>query len=80
MLDQHPWKGQAGYQAQKFEQWYHRQGKLVEGTVREAGTAVKGGSRKGTDRLSLVLVDEAGHMAPADQAEGVGAIVRAWIR
>lgn len=78
MLDEQTWKGQARYKEQEFEEWHYARGDLVEGVEIEG--AVKGGIRKGTSRLSLALVDEAGHMAPADQPEGVGALVWAWMR
>ncbi|KAH7375462.1 carboxypeptidase Y [Plectosphaerella cucumerina] len=76
MLDEQPWKRQAWFRAQTFSGWYFEGGDLAP----ESSRAAQGGTQKGDDRLSLYLVDDAGHMAPWDQPEAVGAIVRAWIR
>ncbi|KAH6664794.1 carboxypeptidase Y [Plectosphaerella plurivora] len=75
MLDEQPWARQAWFRAQEFSEWHFSDGDLASGSQ-----AAKGGTRKGDERLSLFLVEESGHMAPWDQPEAVGAIVRAWIR
>lgn len=78
MLDEQPWARQAWYRQQAFKDWHYADGEIAREGLADKGK--KGGKWKGDNRLSLFLVDEAGHMAPWDQPEAVGAIVRAWIR
>ncbi|KAH8893116.1 alpha/beta-hydrolase [Thozetella sp. PMI_491] len=80
MLDEQPWKGQAWFRAQVFQDWFYRHGELVmQGESRRSG-AIKGGKWKGSKRLSIFTVEEAGHTSPFDQPEAVGAIIRSWLR
>lgn len=78
MLDELPWARQAWFRAQRFAPWYHAHGELSRGAP--AGAVKRGGTWKGDERLSLFLVDDAGHVAPWDQPAAVGAVMRAWIQ
>lgn len=79
MLDQQPWHGQAQYRDERLQDWYYEGGKIVEGTSGETA-AMRGGTTKEYRQLKLVTVDEAGHMAPLNQPEAVGAMVWGWIQ
>ncbi|KAH7161837.1 carboxypeptidase Y [Dactylonectria macrodidyma] len=73
MLNEQPWHGQAWFRAQGLQPWYYQDGEVSsEGSI--------GGEWKGNRRLSLFTVNEAGHMAPYNQPEAVGAILKQWIR
>lgn len=78
LLDAQPWKGQAQYRSLRYESWYFKQGKLVS-LKEEGGGAKRGGFWKGTDRLQLYAVDEAGHFAPYFQPESISAVMGAWL-
>lgn len=75
MLDEQPWKGQAGFRARTFEEWFVHDGELTP----QRGGGRLAGTWKGDERLALYTVDEAGHVSPWDQPEAVGAVVRAWM-
>ncbi|KAF4974545.1 hypothetical protein FZEAL_8569 [Fusarium zealandicum] len=77
MLDEQPWKDQTQYQDLDYEEWRFKDGELTAGTDLE--NTQRGGFWKGTDRLSLYAVDEAGHFAPRHQPEAIGAVIRRWL-
>lgn len=79
MLNEIPWRGMASFRQMAFSDWYYSDGEVV-GDVTQVPRSKKGGQFKGTQRLGLALVDNAGHMAPWDNAEAVSAAVRAWIK
>lgn len=73
LLNEQPWKGQTWFQNQPLQEWYHRKGEV------RGRRGNQGGRWKGSSRLSIFTVDEAGHMAPDDQPEAVEALVGSWI-
>lgn len=73
LLNEQPWKGQSWFQNQPLQEWYHRKGEV------RGRRGNQGGRWKGSSRLSIFTVDEAGHMAPDDQPEAVEALVGSWI-
>lgn len=73
LLNEQPWKGQTWFQNQPLQEWYHRKGEVC------GRRGNQGGQWKGSSRLSIFTVDEAGHMAPDDQPEAVEALVGSWI-
>ncbi|RSM07636.1 hypothetical protein CDV31_008529 [Fusarium ambrosium] len=78
LFDAQPWKGQAQYRSQRYENWFFKQGKLVS-SKEERQDAQRGGFWKGTDRLQFYSVDEAGHFAPYFQPESISAVLGAWL-
>jgi cathepsin A (carboxypeptidase C) len=78
MLDEQPWKEQAKYRSLNYEEWRFQDGELVVGD--NGVNSRRGGLWKGTDRLRLYTVDEAGHFAPYHQSEAIGAVLRSWLR
>lgn len=78
MLDEQPWKGQASFRAESFSDWHYQRGNLVSSANNVDKS--RGGTFKGNNRLSIYTVDEAGHIAPFDQPEAVGAVVRRWLQ
>ncbi|KAI9147040.1 Carboxypeptidase Y [Paramyrothecium foliicola] len=77
MLNEQPWHEQAKFRAESLKDWYHEGGKLHrDGPL--SGKR-KGGQWKGSERLKLFTVDEAGHMAPFENAEAVQAVLDSWI-
>ncbi|KAL3297172.1 PRC1-carboxypeptidase y serine-type protease [Colletotrichum asianum] len=78
MLDEQPWEGQASFRAESFSDWHYQRGDLVS-SAKDVDTS-RGGTFKGNGRLSLYTVDEAGHFAPFNQPEAVGAVVRKWLQ
>lgn len=77
MLDEQPWKGQIGFRAAEYQDWFYKDGEFSESAGSEGHL---GGTWKGVGRLSSFTVDEAGHFSPMNQPEAIGAIVRAWLR
>ncbi|KAM5354841.1 hypothetical protein ACJ41O_001487 [Fusarium nematophilum] len=78
LLDEQPWKRQAWFRAQRYNEWYFQEGELSPSPDSEK--AKLGGIWKGDERLSLFTVDEAGHTCPFDQSQATGTVVRAWLR
>lgn len=78
LLDAQPWKGQARYRSLSYENWFFKDGKLVSPEKDRRG-AQRGGFWKGTDRLQLYAVDEAGHFAPYFQPESISVVLGAWL-
>ncbi|RMZ77601.1 hypothetical protein DV737_g4278, partial [Chaetothyriales sp. CBS 132003] len=79
LLDELPWKKQALFRSLAYEDWFFGDGEL-RGADTDAPGVRKGGRWKGTERLQIFTVDEAGHFAPYFQPESVGAVVRTWFR
>jgi carboxypeptidase C (cathepsin A) len=77
MLDEQPWHGQARYRSQGYQDWYFRKGDITSDV--QGWDVKRGGFWKGTERLALYAIDEAGHFAPYHQPEAVGAVLRAWL-
>ncbi|KAF7556193.1 hypothetical protein G7Z17_g1662 [Cylindrodendrum hubeiense] len=64
------WTGHTGFQAEEFKPWYFQD---------TSGENVRGGSFKANGNLTIVTVDEAGHMSPRDQPKAVAEVVRNWM-
>lgn len=77
MLDEQPWHGQARYRSQGYQDWYFRKGDITSDV--QGWDVKRGGFWKGTERLALYAIDEAGHFAPYHQPEAVGAVLRTWL-
>ncbi|KAF5667142.1 carboxypeptidase Y like A [Fusarium heterosporum] len=78
MLDHQPWKGQRHYRNLNYEAWHYKDGEITSN--KDGWNVKKGGFWKGTDRLGIFAVDEAGHLSAHHQPEAVGAVVRQWLR
>ncbi|KAK4549433.1 hypothetical protein LTR36_006430 [Oleoguttula mirabilis] len=70
--DELPWSGSMPYRLSPRRDWYFAEAK-------NGGELRKGGQTKAYGRLKLAGVDDAGHMSPGDQKEGVASLARAWI-
>ncbi len=66
-----PWSGHKEFQAESLRPWYFHDSK---------NTKARGGEYKSVGRLTLVTVDEAGHMSPYDQPIATTEIIRGWIQ
>ncbi|RKK75578.1 hypothetical protein BFJ69_g7643 [Fusarium oxysporum] len=77
MLDEQPWHGQARYRSQGYQDWYFGKGDITSDV--QGWDVKRGGFWKGTDRLAMYAIDEAGHFAPYHQPEAVGAVLRTWL-
>ncbi|KAJ3512908.1 hypothetical protein NM208_g15258 [Fusarium decemcellulare] len=77
LLDQMAWNGQAQFRTLEYRDWFYKNGELSDGGD---GGSHKGGIWKGHGPLNIFAVDEAGHFAPMNQPEAIGAVMRAWLR
>ncbi|KAF2816400.1 alpha/beta-hydrolase [Mytilinidion resinicola] len=77
IYDEHiPWKNQAKFRTHSYVDWFYD--KHIGNFT--APVRTKGGQTKNTEGLVFVTVDDAGHMAPADQKEAVESVVKLWIQ
>lgn len=65
------WHGQAEYRQRQFQTWKWADTK---------GVWHQGGQHKGWRGLDLYTVDDAGHVASADQREAVTSIIGSWLQ
>lgn len=65
------WSGHAVFRSMDLKEWHYL------GSDNERAL---GGRVKSYKNLSLVTVEGAGHMAPHDQPEAVGQVLRSWTR
>lgn len=63
------WSGHARFRQRDPEKWYYADA---------SGDKISGGLFKTSKNLTLVTIDEAGHMSPHDQPEAVLQLMRAW--
>lgn len=69
--DNLPWNRQVDFRSQTVTKWTW---------TNEAGEELTGGGYKGVPGLEIYTVDDAGHMAAADQREPVSIVVGEWLR
>ncbi|KAI1871595.1 uncharacterized protein JN550_004589 [Neoarthrinium moseri] len=70
VYDNLQWSGQAKFRTKELEPWYY---KSLDGNVVTGGLVKSGGN------LTVVAIDNAGHMSPHDQPVGVGQVLQRWI-
>jgi carboxypeptidase C (cathepsin A) len=70
IFDRLPWNGHAMFQRMSYEDWFW---------VDASSKKQCGGAFKSHGKLSVVTVDEAGHMSPHDQPEATLQVMKRWI-
>jgi carboxypeptidase C (cathepsin A) len=68
-LDELPWHGHAAFRRLSYRPWHHhgRDGPVSRGQVKSYGN------------LTVVTVDEAGHMSPHDQPDATLQLLGSWL-
>lgn len=67
-----PWSENIKFRLDPLESWEYTESKYDRRRV--------GGQKKGTGRLQVFGIDNAGHIAAGDQKEGVSSVVREWLQ